>query len=426
MNTEKAERGVQLGKRALSGLAACAIAWTMSAPTSALWSQSAAPAAQNPAPAATAPATPAASTDIVGIWQGTLHIAQANKDLRSEIRIAKDNKGVLKATLYSIDQGGQPIAASKTTFENGTLTFSIDMIGARYEGKMSADGKIITGTLTQGPAPMALNLERTTPDAAWPIPEPLKPMAADANPSFEVATIKPNNSGATQMQGLVIRGRQFLTRASSFDDLIGFAYNVQIKQVVGGEPWMSTDRYDIEAVPDAEGVPNTEQIRIMIRKLLTDRFKLTFHREQREMSAYVIEVGKAGPKLTANESKGNLPGLGFQPAPDGITLRVMNATMADFAGFLQIVILDRPVVDRTSLAGRYDFKCTFTPDDSQFNGHPPRMPAAPGADGSTAADTAAAPSLYEAVQQQLGLKLTAEKTNVDVIAIDHVEKPSPN
>jgi len=125
-----------------------------------------------------------------------------------------------------------------------------------------------------------------------------------------------------------------------------------------------------------------------------------------------------------NESKGQLPGLGFGAGQGGITLRAGNATMADLTGFLQVLVLDRPVVDRTGLAARYDLKVTFTPDDSQFNGHPPRMPAA--ADGTAPADAAAAPSLYEAMQEQLGLKLTAEKTQVDVIVIDHVEKPSPN
>lgn len=370
------------------------------------------------------PAVPASATDIVGVWQGTLHIPQANRDFRTEMKITQAAAGEYKVTFYSIDQGGQPINASKASFEGGVLKFSIDAIGGAYQGTMSDDGKMLTGAWTQGPASWPLNLERVTADAAWPIPEPLKPMAADANPALEVATIKPNNSGATQMQALVIHGRQFITRASSADDLIEFGFGVQQKQIVGGEPWMATDRFDIDGVPDAPGVPNTEQIRVMIRKLLADRFQLKFHHEQREMSAYVLEVGKSGPKLTVNEGKGNLPGLFFRPAADGVSIAVTNATMGDFAEFLETAVLDRPVVDRTGLTGKYDFKVTFTPDDSQFNGHPPRLPSASGTDGT--AETAAAPGLYEAIGEQLGLKLTAEKTAVDVIVIDHVEKPSPN
>jgi uncharacterized protein (TIGR03435 family) len=233
-------------------------------------------------------------------------------------------------------------------------------------------------------------------------------MAADADPSFEVATIKPNNTGATSMQGLVIRGRKFITRASSLGDLISFAYEVQAKQIVNAPDWLDKDRYDIEAVPEQEGVPNPEQIRVMIRKLVADRYGLKFHHDKRDMSAYVLTVGKDGNKLKPTQIQGNLPGIGIRPGTGGITLNMVNATIGDFTGFLQI-----------------DYQCTFTPDDSQFGGHPPPMPAQ-GNNGSTDTATAAAPSLYDALQQELGLKLSAEKTAVDVIAIDHVEKPTPN
>jgi len=97
---------------------------------------------------------------------------------------------------YSIDQGGQPLVANKASFEGGVLKFMIDAIGGSYEGTVSADGKTLTGTLTQGPSPMALNMVRVTEDAAWPIPEPPKAMAADANPGFDVVTIKPSVPGA--------------------------------------------------------------------------------------------------------------------------------------------------------------------------------------------------------------------------------------
>ena len=116
--------------------------------------------------------------------------------------------------------------------------------------------------------------------------------------------------------------------------------------------------------------------------------------------------------------EGPLPGISIRPGTGGITLNMVNATIGDFTGFLQILVLDRPVVDRTGIQGRFDYQCTFAPDDSQFNGHPPIPPQANSA--------AAAPGLFDAIQQQLGLKLDAEKTDVDVISIDHVEKPSQN
>jgi uncharacterized protein (TIGR03435 family) len=153
----------------------------------------------------------------------------------------------------------------------------------------------------------------------------------------------------------------------------------------------------------------------MIRKLLADRFKLALHHDKQEMEAYVLTAAKSGTKLTKAEEQGPLPGIGFMPAPGGLSLRVQNGTVAEFAGFLQTIVLDRPVVDETGLTGRVDFLVTFTPDGSEFGGHPPRLPPA-------AASVEAAPSLVDALAQQAGLRMSAEKTAVDVIAVDHVEK----
>lgn len=376
---------------------------------------------------ATAPASwaqaPAASEvhargDIAGNWQGTL---QTEKSLRLILQIAKTDKG-WSAKMYSIDQGAQAINASSVTLDGSSFKYAVDLIGGSYQGTLSADGSSIVGTWTQGPNPLPLTLVRATKETAWEIPAPpppLKLMAADADPSFEVATIKPNDSGAASMQGLTVRGRNFATRNSSLGDLIAFAYEVQAKQIVGGPDWMDKDRYDIAAVPDKEGAPNPEQVRIMIRKLLADRFKLTFHQEKRELSAYVLTVGKNGQKLTPTQLKGPLPGIGMRPGAGGLTLSIRNGTLTDFTGFLQMLVLDRPVVNQTGLTDKFDFSVKFTPDDSQFNGHPPPLP-------KSTDTTEAAPNLFEALQQQDGLKLSAEKTAVEVIAIDHVEKPSSN
>jgi uncharacterized protein (TIGR03435 family) len=158
-----------------------------------------------------------------------------------------------------------------------------------------------------------------------------------------------------------LNGRNFATRNSSLGDLMAFAYEVQMKQIVGAPDWLEKDRYDIAAVPDKEGVPNPQQLRIMIRKLLASRFNLTFHHDKRELSAYVLTVGKNGQKLKPTELKGPLPGIGMRPVPAGLTLNMRNATMTDFVGFLQIIVLDRPVVDRTGIEGRFDYSVTFTP-----------------------------------------------------------------
>ena len=130
--------------------------------------------------------------DITGTWQGTLH---AGKDLRIVMKVSKADAGGLKAVMYSIDQGGQPIPASSITLQGMTVKFAVSAIGGTYEGKLSnTDGTTISGTWSQGPNPLPLDLTLANDKTAWTIPEPPPPpkqMAADADPSFEVATIKP-------------------------------------------------------------------------------------------------------------------------------------------------------------------------------------------------------------------------------------------
>lgn len=215
-----------------------------------------------------------------------------------------------------------------------------------------------------------------------------------------------------------MNGRNFRVRNGSLIDLITFAYDVQVKQVAGAPTWTDSDRYDIDAVPDQPGQPNMIQARGMLRKLLADRFALKFHSEKREMSAYVLSAPKTGLKLTPSQTiQGQLPGMGASPGKGGLTLHLINGTMTDFTGFLQLLVLDKPVLDRTGIEGRYDENITFLPDQTQFHGNPPKLPES---------DVPDAPDLFAAIQQQLGLKLAAEKTDVDVIVIDHVDKPSPN
>jgi uncharacterized protein (TIGR03435 family) len=358
----------------------------------------------------------ARAQDVVGDWQGTL---KAGKDLRIVLSIFKGEKDGLSAKFYSLDQaGGRPFVASAVTRQGSTVKVTVDAIGGTFEAKLSADGNTLAGTWTQGPTPLPLVLAKATKETAWEIPAPPvapKPMAANADPAFDVATIKPNDSGGSSLQQLTVNGRNFRIRNGSLGDLVGFAYNVQMRQIVGGPDWMNSNRYDIDGVPDQEGAPNAEQIRIMMRKLLAERFALKIHPEKREMPAFVLSAGKGGPKLTATQGGGTLPGFGIGAGDGGAKLHVMNATMAEFSSFLQMMVLDRPVVDQTALTGRYEFNVTFLPDDSMFNGHPPKVPA----------ETASAPALLDAMQQ-VGLKMTAEKTQVDVVAIDHVEKPSAN
>jgi uncharacterized protein (TIGR03435 family) len=132
---------------------------------------------------------------------------------------------------------------------------------------------------------------------------------------------------------------------------------------------------------------------------------------------YALTVLKSGHKLTKNDNDPNgLPGLFFRGL--GI-FPVRNATMGEFSGTMQAVVLDRPVVDQTGLQGRYDFVLTWTPDETQFGGRGGQAP--PPADPANAP-----PGLFTAIQEQLGLKLESTKAAVDVVVIDRLEKPTEN
>ncbi len=354
---------------------------------------------------------------LTGTWQGALQLP--GRELRTVFKISTTDADTLKAVLYSIDQGGQPISASSVTREGSSVKISIVGIGGTFEGKLSADGNSLAGTWTQGGMPLSLTLKRATPETAWTIPErppPPKPMAADANPSFEVATIKPSKPD-TPGKLFRIQPGHFSTINTTLSDLIGFCYGLQPKQVVGAPAWLETQKFDLDGKPDGEGQPSVEQWKKMLEKLLADRFQLKFHHEKKELSVYALVVAKNGPKLTKSETEANATpsllfrGLGMLP--------VRNATMADFAGVMQSAVLDRPVVDQTGLTGRFDFVLTWTPDETQFAGLGVRVPPP-----SDKAD--APPDLFTAIQQQAGLKFEPTKAPVDVMVVDKVERPSAN
>jgi uncharacterized protein (TIGR03435 family) len=238
----------------------------------------------------------------------------------------------------------------------------------------------------------------------------------DPDPAFQVATIKPTDS-AQPGRYFRVFGRTYQTHGTSLADLIQIVYSVHPKQIVNAPAWVRDDKFDLTAIPDSEGEPNAKQWLTMLRKLLTDRFGLTLHHEQQDLSTYVLTLANsaADPKnLTPSQSTNPLPSLEFSHTAAGLVLPARNASLGQFCQLLQQTVLDRPVVDHTGLTGKFDFTLTFTPDDSQFSGHPPN---------TTPSD---APSLFTALQQQLGLKLTAEKLPSDVLVIDHAQKPSPN
>jgi uncharacterized protein (TIGR03435 family) len=365
--------------------------------------------------------TAAFPQNIVGTWQATLPTPQ--RELRLVMKLTRAADESLKATFFSIDQNGRGVTAN-ITLKGTDFKAEIPAIGGNYEGKLSEDGTTIVGTFTQG-APIPLTFAKATTAAMeWAIPEPPPPprqMPADAQPTFEVATIKPSNPDTPGRALNVGRGggNSFSTLNMPLSELIRFAYGIHTKQVTGGPSWIEEEKYDILAKPDTPGMPNAPQVRSMVQKLLAERFGFQFHREKKELSTYLLSVDKSGLKLTKSESNGsNLPGFGGR-GPGRIGVR--NSSMPDFADFLQMRVLDRPVVDQTGLTDRYDFNLEFRQEGpgaaaAIAGGNPSALP-------QVADDR---PELFVAVREQLGLKLETGKAQVEVIVIDKVTKPTAN
>jgi uncharacterized protein (TIGR03435 family) len=239
------------------------------------------------------------------------------------------------------------------------------------------------------------------------------PMAADADPSYEVATIKPAQPDERKV--VQVQGVRLFTAGTSLVDLMMFAYGVHQLQVVGGPEWVKTEKFDLLIQPNMPGRPSTVQMRSIVRKLLADRFKLVLHHGQKELPVYGIVAAKGGPKMTPTTAEAvatNTATVGFR---DG-EMMVKNASMSEFASLMQRYVgLDRPIVDHTGISGKYDFKLSWAPDSSQMNGSP---------SAATAGD--ARPDLFTAIQEELGLKLQPLKEPADVVVIDGVEQPSEN
>jgi uncharacterized protein (TIGR03435 family) len=252
----------------------------------------------------------------------------------------------------------------------------------------------------------AFTLALTMANALAQTSTPIKPMAADAHPSFAVATIKPHDPNSNH-QGFNATGDRFTIRNQTIVSLMMFAYSIDKHQVVDPPAWVSTDRFDIEGTTDTPGESNLHQQQEMVQKLLADRFGLRFHRETRELPVYAIQIAKGGAKLKPAANPDAEPDQDASSHGTELTVTITSGTMADFILGMQF-FFDRPLVDRTGIPGRHDFTLRYTNDEAN------------------ATDPNAPPGLFTAIQEQLGLKLDPVKAPIDVFAIDRVEPPSAN
>jgi len=253
--------------------------------------------------------------------------------------------------------------------------------------------------------------------------------------TFEVASIKPSGTDDHRFMIQIQPGGGLRTSGTTLKMLLTQAYDVRDFQVSGGPGWINTERYDITAKSEhsaeAQTLPDDprkmtdeqrktvgDQMRERLRALLADRFQLTIHRETRDQSVYALVVAKGGPKLKESETKEGTGPRGMmrmgraQLSGQGVQLEMLTRTLSSQLG--------RPVIDRTGLKGNFDFKLEWTPDPGQ----PAAMPAN-GPDAPPPPDPNG-PSIFTAVQEQLGLRLESQKGPVEMLVIDKVEKPSEN
>src|SRR5256885_124771 len=213
--------------------------------------------------------------------------------------------------------------------------------------------------------------------------------------------------------------------------MIKTAYGVHDSQIVGGPSWIDSDHWDIKA--KAEGYPDSSKFRdvarLMVRPLLADRFKLALHHEMREIPVYALVVakpGELGPNLRRDENCDPGSKDMIQPAPgspepagpmacgaDGFNpahLWARGMTLNYILIALGRTTIDRVVVDHTGLTGKFDWEVQWIPETLSIN-------APQWSDG---------PSIFQAFRDQLGLKLEPTRDRVDVLVIDHVQRPTPD
>jgi len=245
-----------------------------------------------------------------------------------------------------------------------------------------------------------------------------------------VASIKPANPDTRGMNFTFVPGGGLKLSNVDLKQMIGFAYDVQNFQISGGPSWLTSDRFDVQARPPASDGPSDllqmtedqrklvqQQMRQRLQALLAERFKLAVHKETKELPVYALVLAKNGPKLKQSQD---------QKGPMHIAMErgQLNGQQCSMETLAKVLSprLARSVLDRTGLKGNYDFNLEWTPDPGEpmgRGGPGEGPPATPPADLS-------GPSIFTAVQEQLGLKLEPQKGPVEIIVVDGAEKPSAN
>jgi bla regulator protein BlaR1 len=234
--------------------------------------------------------------------------------------------------------------------------------------------------------------------------------------TFEVVSIKPADPDSRQVEIGMSPGGRFTASGMNLRLLLQQAFGIRDFQISGAPNWARSDRYVISAKgEDGQREPTSAEIRTMLQGVLTERFQLIFHRETKEGAVYSLALGKNGPKLRESEASGG----------DRQMMRMGRGQINVQGGDMAMLVnqlsnaLGKPVLDKTGLTGSYDFKLEWTPDGGG------QAPIRGASDDAPPADTSG-PTIFTALQEQLGLKLDAGKGPVEFLVIDKVEKPTGN
>jgi bla regulator protein BlaR1 len=249
---------------------------------------------------------------------------------------------------------------------------------------------------------------------------------------FEVASIKPNKSNDHRIMIGIQPGGRFNASNVTVKQLITMAYGIRDYQVSGLPSWAESDHYDIAAKPEGgdssapDAKTQQEKMRAMIKDLLADRFGMKTHSETKELPIYALVVAKNGPKM--EESKENAPEAadGVPRGRGGQMIRMGRGQLSGQEMRMDMLvnqlsqILRRNVVDKTGLTGKYDIKLNWTPDPGEGG----MMPGP--SDGAPPPSADSGPSIFTAIQEQLGLKLDSQRGPVELVVVDKIERPSEN
>jgi uncharacterized protein (TIGR03435 family) len=232
--------------------------------------------------------------------------------------------------------------------------------------------------------------------------------------AFDVATVKPVEAGAKAGRFFKMDGtHRWVATNYTLKSLIALAYDLNPRTISGGPGWLDEQSFNIEAITPGDVQPARVEQMQMLRALLVERFGLKFHRQDEEFAIYALTVAKGGPKLKVAANPDDSPRIVGVVYPDRIEVPARSVTMDDFVAMLQRATLDKPTVNRTGLAGKFDFDLKFAQDETEYGGQVPKAP-----------DDAQNPPLFTAVQEQLGLKLEATRGMVSTMVVDGAVRPA--